>query len=226
MNTPRISLLLFWLVAGIYLLVDNLSFPYLAMATKPMLLPLLLVYFTSAVSDKQSVVNKAIMAGLFFSFLGDSFLLFDGDFFFMLGLGSFLITHLCYTKAFLTISGARIFELPAARKMAAYFFGLLLVVLMTYLWADLGGLRWPVLVYATVISTMGLAAYNLKGHVSKNTFSLIFFGAFLFIFSDSMIALDKFKGAQLALPYPRLLIMVPYILAQYLIVKGVALTIK
>jgi uncharacterized membrane protein YhhN len=221
MNTQRISLLLFWLIAAIYLFADNLGYPYLAMATKPMLLTLLLLYFVSAVSGWQSLVSKAMIAGLFFSFLGDSFLLFDGDLFFMLGLGSFLITHLCYTRAFLHISKTKLFDLPAARKIATCFFVLLLVLLLTYLWTDLGGLRWPVLIYATVISTMGLSAYHLKDRVSNNAFSLIFFGALLFIFSDSMIALDKFKSAQLALPYPRLLIMVPYIVAQYFIVKGV-----
>jgi uncharacterized membrane protein YhhN len=46
-------------------------------------------------------------------------------------------------------------------------------------------------------------------------------GAILFILSDSVIALNKFKSDDLNIPMPRLIIMVTYILGQFLIVEGV-----
>ena len=84
----------------------------------------------------------------------------------------------------------------------------------------MGTLRIPVLVYGIAIVLMCIAAFNMAEVVPARAFSMLYIGALLFIFSDSIIALDKFKGEQLIIPFPRLLIMVPYLMAQFLIVKG------
>jgi uncharacterized membrane protein YhhN len=57
-----------------------------------------------------------------------------------------------------------------------------------------------------------------KGRTSDKSFLLIYFGALLFIMSDSMIAINQFIEPII---YGRFLIMFTYISAQYLIVIGV-----
>lgn len=208
------------LIAVLYLVSDTIGWQYLSMATKPLLLSTLFFYFLWSTKNRQSFFFKSILFALFFSFLGDSFLLFEGELFFILGLGSFLITHLCYTFAFRKIATDNLSVLLLRNKLAVVFFVLLFVFLLMFLWSDLGALRWPVLVYGVAISIMGLAAFLLKSYVSPWVFNCILMGALLFIFSDSMIALNKFKSTQLNLPFPGLLVMVPYILAQLLIVEG------
>jgi len=219
-NIQKTLLFVYCAIGLLYLVADNVGWPYLAITTKPMLLSTLLFYFLSANKRNHSVFSKSIIGGLIFSFIGDSLLLFEGELFFVFGLLSFLVTHLFYTRAFLNLADSKFRTLFTKRKIATGLFVLLLISLMAFLWSDLGDLRWPVLIYSSVISMMCLAAYHLKGAVSTKIFTLIFFGALLFMFSDSMIALDKFKTGQLNLPFPRLLIMIPYIVAQLMIVQG------
>jgi len=55
------------------------------------------------------------------------------------------------------------------------------------------------------------------GRVSLFSFEIVFYGAVLFLFSDSMLAYNKFVQP---LPNAGLIIMASYMLAQYLIVLG------
>ena len=214
-------ILLYGIIALIYLWADANTIQWLVYLTKPALVSTLLVYFWWSVQGKMDEFCKSIILGLLFAIAGDTFLLFDGNGYFMLGLGSFLLTHVFYSKAFFSkVPLQPLSQLLALRKWPLVFFLVLWVTLMTYLWPDLGGLQWPVLIYGVAITVMGFSAYNLRDSVSGNVFGLLFIGALVFIFSDSMIALDKFKSSQLDLSYPRLFIMIPYILAQYMIVEG------
>ena len=220
MNKKNTFLILYWIIALFYLVADTSGWEYLTMATKPMLLSTLLFYFSSNCTNKNSSFSKVIFAALIFSFLGDTLLLFDGTLFFILGLLHFLVTHLFYTRAFLEIKKTKLVTLFVDQKIALLLFIGFLVGFTTYLWPDLNDLRWPVLIYSAVISLMGLTAYNVKGVIPNKIFILIFFGALLFMFSDSMIALNKFKNTQLNLPFPGLMVMIPYIVAQWMIVEG------
>lgn len=220
MFSNRIWVLLYVLLALVYLWADASGIQSLVYTTKPALVSILLVYFVVSVRRNFNPFSLTIITGLIFAIAGDTFLLLEGDLYFMLGLGSFLLTHIFYARAFLNAAPRSLAHFFSFRKIAFFCFFLLLLSLMLYLWPDLGALRWPVLVYGTAITMMGFTAFNLRGAVSRNIFLLLFTGALLFIFSDSMIAIDKFKSSQLNLPFPRLLIMVPYILAQYMIVAG------
>ena len=75
----------------------------------------------------------------------------------------------------------------------------------------------PVFAYATIIAIFGVV--SLMNYIQEksveNTWFLI--GAILFIISDSLIAINKFYGAK---EIYGILIMITYILAQYLICKA------
>jgi uncharacterized membrane protein YhhN len=87
------------------------------------------------------------------------------------------------------------------------------------LWPSLNDLKIPVIVYAIVITTMGVTSIyrNVAGKY------YVIFGALFFIISDSLLAFNKFDGA---FPYARFLIMLTYIMAQVSISEGVIQFLK
>ena len=64
---------------------------------------------------------------------------------------------------------------------------------------------------------MSSMALNRYGNGHPISFSYVFVGSLLFVASDTMIALNKFM---IAIPYEGIFIMLTYISAQYLIMKG------
>ena len=74
------------------------------------------------------------------------------------------------------------------------------------------------MIYAFVISLMAVMAVNRKGRVNTLSFNLIFYGAILFLLSDSILAYNKFVSP---IGFSGLAIMSTYMAAQYLIVIGV-----
>ena len=79
--------------------------------TKPLLCPVLLAAYLCTASAAGASVIWLIPAGLLGGFLGDTFLL-NAERYFLPGLSSFLLGHLCYTAAFL-MSPSSSPDLPA-----------------------------------------------------------------------------------------------------------------
>ena len=96
-------------------------------------------------------------------------------------------------------------------------FRLYLFGMLSYLWNDLNDLKIAVVIYSVVICLMAIAALNLKNKMPSAVFYMLFSGVLLFLFSDSIIALNKFGGEGLPIPYHRIMIMCTYIIAQLLI---------
>jgi len=65
-----------------------------------------------------------------------------------------------------------------------------------------------------------MMALNRKDRVNSRSYLLVFIGSVIFVLSDSMIALDKFYRD---IPLAGFLIMLTYISAQYLIMRGLLL---
>ena len=78
---------------------------------------------------------------------------------------------------------------------------------------SLGSMLIPVVVYSLVLSCMGISAM-----LADLGTPLAGFGALLFIASDAMIAINKFRGA---FPGNEHLIWITYYSAQFLILRGV-----
>jgi uncharacterized membrane protein YhhN len=81
----------------------------------------------------------------------------------------------------------------------------------------LGGLQFPVIVYATAIILMVINAIFRFGRTNAKSFWLVLSGSILFMVSDSILALNKFLGE---IEFAGILIMLTYIVAQFLIVEG------
>jgi uncharacterized membrane protein YhhN len=138
---------------------------------------------------------------------GDAFLHLDRQNYFIPGLVSFLIAHLIYVWHFWQ---KRTFNSTGIKAMAVPIFmaGLLAIKLLPHL----GALTVPVLIYASAICAMGVAA-ALAGPRP----GLGYLGALIFIISDSTIAWDKFIEP---IPMAGLIIMITYYLGNYLIALG------
>ena len=162
---------------------------------------------------------KRIFAGLFFGLFGDCFLMFvhiDTNFF-ILGLISFLIGHILYISAFYLDYKWQIGIEKKASWLALIIFGIFGIGFYLYLNPYLDSLKIPVMIYGLVISFMAFMAVNRKGRVNTLSFNLIFYGAILFLVSDSILAYNKFV---LPIRFSGIAIMSTYMIAQYLITIG------
>ena len=152
--------------------------------------------------------GKLLAAGFLFSTGGDIALELDRDGYFVVGLALFLVAHLFYSAAFL--QDAR----PAAARRPAMVLLLVYSSLLTILlWPALGEFLLPVLIYIVAITAMGVIAAMRPGPGAW----LVVAGAFLFILSDSLIAINKFLRP---VPANRFAVMSTYYSAQFLIAYG------
>lgn len=181
--------------------------------TKSLLMPALLLFFLVNAAPPFTSLQYLLMTALGFSWLGDMLLLWEArnPLFFITGLGAFLLAHIFYCICFekMRRSAGSIIWWPAL-PLLVYFVALLLL-LTPYL----GDLAWPVRVYGFCITLMGFLAWQLKLAWKSAEGNLLFWGAALFILSDSLLAINKFyESFILAGP----LVMLTYGLAQLLIV--------
>jgi uncharacterized membrane protein YhhN len=145
---------------------------------------------------------------LSFSTLGDMFLGLDGEKLFVFGLASFLIAHLLYIVLFVRNS----IDARAGQKALAALLIIFSSVMFVWLWPNLGDMKLPVAAYLCAITGMGAAAI-LAGFRAP----WIMIGAMLFIVSDSMIAIGKFKSP---IEYSNYLIWATYYIGQLFIALG------
>jgi uncharacterized membrane protein YhhN len=150
-------------------------------------------------------------ASLLFSSLGDVILAIDGGKLFVFGLGSFLIAHLLYVALFAR-SRPEPSTAGALQKLAVALLTLYGCAMLVWLWPDLGRLGLPIAIYLCAIIAMGVTA-TLAGFQTR----MVVYGAALFIFSDSLIAVGKFKTP---VEYGDYLVWGTYYLGQLLIAVG------
>ena len=153
-----------------------------------------------------------IIAGLVFSMAGDIFLMLPSDRF-VAGLVAFLIAHLFYIVAF--ISEARTLIWWSIIPFIAY--GIVIYMILT---PYLGKLKPPVCIYIAVILTMAWLAWEWWSHSNQSGALMACAGAFLFIISDTILAINRFR---VAFKPARALNLTTYFAAQCLIASSVAI---
>ena len=207
----------FIVFSTLYLLILLIGYENLDLFLKPILIPLLGfgVYFYRKFPTK-----NALLAALLFSWIGDVILLFAdiAEIYFILGLVSFLTAHVIYCILFNNQIKTKASKNKVAFGIGSFAIALYLIGMLSLLLPSLGDLKVPVIVYASVISIMLLFAFKgfLVWEDPGNKY--IFIGAIVFVISDSILAINKFYT-----PIERssFLIMLTYLVAQYLIVVGI-----
>ncbi|MCB0520871.1 MAG: lysoplasmalogenase [Lewinellaceae bacterium] len=210
---------IFLCISLLHLFSIAIHWPIGIYATKPLLLAILAAWFYFKTKPIFKSFTWYFFFGLIFSLLGDIFLMFNGEIYFLLGLGSFLFAHLSYISTFLIYPH---FNTGAIKQNPLYAipFMLFLLLILWFLWPHLGEMKIPVLIYSTVITTMAVSAANMKNRVSNQTYINILLGGVLFIISDMWLAVNKFHSTVLPEPWDHFIIMATYISAQYLLTTG------
>lgn len=155
-------------------------------AFKP-LATLLILALALALTPARADYQWAIAAGLLLSTAGDVFLMLPRDRF-VAGLASFLVAHLCYVWAFgigVPFAATPLLWLPYFAAGG---------VVLALVWPGLKpALRAPVVVYVAVIATMAGQATG-RWYASGSVVALAAaIGAGLFVVSDAVLAIDRFR---------------------------------
>lgn len=210
--------LLFLLNAVVNLIGEAVELTILSDVTKPLIIPFLAAYYVAGTVPYRS---KPLYIALLFCWIGDVSLMFVSlnEIWFMIGLVAFLLGHLFYILTYRQHrSESSEAELMPFQKMR---FSLPVVLagtgLVTILFPVLGGLKIPVIIYATTIIVMVMNAIFRFGRTNNKSFWFVMLGAILFMVSDSVLAINKFLGA---IEMGGVYIMLTYISAQYFIVEG------
>jgi uncharacterized membrane protein YhhN len=161
--------------------------------------------------------------GILGSLVGDILLLFPVDRMFLPGLVAFLLVHIFYiaglSKAWLTLQTG---SLIIAVLIAASAAGLLRRIMVAMRAGGEDRLRMPVIVYALVMSLMLHAALSTLFAPAWRTGAAVSIaaGAFLFWFSDLLLAWNKFVAAMKS---GRIISILLYHLGQIGIIAGVVI---
>lgn len=162
-----------------------------------------------------------IQAGLFFSLVGDVALMFQhmDEFNFLIGLGAFLIAHLCYCMAFLY----NITEVGGTDGMFVNFLiGVLLaVVAVLFSWELVprmdDGMSLPVLSFIVTVTCVGVLAGFRYMRTFPRSFWMVLGGALLLAVSDGLLTTTRFISP---LSWGSAAVLLTYALAQPMIAAG------
>ncbi|MDA0194265.1 MAG: lysoplasmalogenase [Bacteroidetes bacterium] len=220
MKSSSLIKFLFLAVCIIELTARFFNWPEVNLFTKPLLMPLLLVYFTKSLTSPPNTSFLLAFWALVFSWIGDVVLMYQehDSIYFLIGLSAFAIAQLLYISSF---SRARYSNETAiswrARIGHSAPFVLFSIALLWKVFPAAGPQGLPVLVYALLLLSMVISAILRKGRINQTSFNQLLFGASLFMLSDSLIAWNKFVSP---VAFSGLLIMATYVLAQWNIVNG------
>ena len=174
---------------------------------KPLTTALIIFVALQANHGTAGAYGPLVVAGLVCSLAGDVFLMLPRDRF-VAGLVSFLFAHLFYIAAFASDGGGALSAWAGAALLA---YGALMLRL---LWARLGSLKAPVVVYVGVILLMVWLASSRWLGAGPAGSGLAAAGAVLFAASDSALAWNRFRGGFRA---AQALVLGTYFPAQWLI---------
>lgn len=135
--------------------------------------------------QESSKFKMLIVAALLFCLLGDILLLFPT--YFVFGLAAFLVGHLLFSAGFIRLKG---FHPDRTSFLILYGIG---ASLFFWLQSGLGEFMVPVGVYVLVICFMAWQGIGLFLKDKRKEFLFIAIAVLLFMFSDTMIAISKFK---------------------------------
>jgi len=198
--------------------VDEIQLEYMV---KPLIMIWIAAYFL--LYKQKKIFTVPVLIAFFFSWVGDNFLMFSGnsELFFFAGIGGFFVAQLTYIYTFATFGEISVRGLIRKNPLMILPFLVYVAGIYMLLFPGLEGLMKPIiLVYALSLMGMSLMALNRKGRVGQASFRLVFIGSLLFLISDSMIALNKFYHEFTLAGF---WIMITYIAAQYLIMRGLIL---
>ena len=200
-----------------FIACETFEFIWAGIVIKALIIPLLIWLYASYIKAPWVQFHRTIVMALVFSWAGDMTIQLTrfNESFFLIGVGCFLIAQLIYLVTFFRTPGPSVIfskRIYLVLPVAAYGIGLI-----WYMGDGLGDMRVPIIIYAAVILTMLLGALNREKKVNYQSYLLVFIGALLFVLSDTVLAINKFK---VPFDLARVANMSTYVAAQYFIAIG------
>ncbi len=185
------------------------SSPMAYMVLKPLIVGSLLTFYIVSLRKQHSLIILALV----FAIIGDVLLLFESDLIFKLGIGAFLIMQILYILYLKQFKDNSYSLLQKSLIIAIIVTGLFFIGLS---FQKMGDDLIYICIYTIALTYMGITA--IKFPRLKRNVSIIGIGAILFIFSDLTLAINKYIYPLNILRY---LVMVLYMIGQYLIIVGI-----
>ncbi|MHA1745477.1 MAG: lysoplasmalogenase [Promethearchaeota archaeon] len=210
------------LVGEVFILKNNKVGKTIRYATKPLLMPLLTLYYLFGAP----YVNGWLVAGILGGFVGDICLMIpdpnETKRFFRLGLIAFLLGHVFYVMAFIQAAGD--FD---GYQWWSIFLAIPYIAIGAYTYPRLikhtGKMAIPVTIYLIVIVLMGVSTSLLWGIRAPIGVGIAMIGALVFMISDTINAFNRFAKQ---IPNERLYTMSTYLIGQFLLVFGYILAVS
>ncbi|GAA4164438.1 lysoplasmalogenase [Gryllotalpicola daejeonensis] len=176
-----------------------------------LLMPLLVLAVLQAMRPLRNPVTPWLIAALVFSWGGDVLLGVS----FALGLGSFLLAHVCFIVAFTrrTVRGGN----PEWRPRRIWPYVALFFALLSLVVTHVGAMLPAVIVYGLALCTMACVA----GFTSR----VLELGGVVFVVSDGLLAVHLFR-ADLHVPQASFWVMLTYIAAELLLAIGLTRAVR
>jgi len=226
LNDPRVPAIIAYAyaLASLACMVGRLLCHHgLYAASKLCLMPLLLCFLARESHIQGFTIPRFVMPALIAALFGDFFLIFAGEVYLLLGIGSFAFMQIFYLIAFYTTQrGSHSFLRRHPLAILPYV-AMWLAVNMA-LAPKAGTLAAPVVLYSGLLFAMAALALNLVGCLPVGA-KRVAFGGLMFCASDGLLALCDVGG--LANESARghgtmhFFVMGTYTLAQWLIVHGI-----
>lgn len=209
----NIGIIVFALVCVFHIIVLLLDKENLRRISKCLIIPSLLAVYITGDRNKTLFVVIALV----FGWLGDVLLIkIEKKVFFILGLGSFLLGHICYGIVFIQILGSpNAVNLPAALIFSVP--SIVCAVMVFRLIKPDREMFAPVVLYMIILVSMNLLGLQVFLSNPCTAGLLVLSGCFCFMVSDTILAYYTFRKLKL---FGSVLIMFTYILAQAEIVFG------
>lgn len=214
---PRIIFWIYLIISGVNLVAQIIPSEELNSYTKPLLMPLLMFYVYR--SSQGNVTGRILLLSLalLLSWIGDLALMYQGDtMYFMIGIGFFLLAQVTYIIVLSKSSYGKL-KFDPIKVLPFVIYG---IGLFQFLLPNAGDFQIPIFVYGIVIMVMVSTARLREGSSTQLSYRLAIYGSMLFVISDSLIAVNKFY---MEIPLAGFMIMITYVAAQLLLVKGLLL---
>lgn len=181
----RINILAFF-AACIAIFFEHNGNREIYMFLKPLTTILIMSLLIFVPKNVHSKFRNLMLAAFLFCLVGDILLLFDS--YFVFGLASFLWAHLLFSTSFINLKG---FGAHILSFLMVFGVG---VILFFWLKPNLGEFMVPVALYVLVICFMAWQGIGLYFRNKGRAYSWIALAVLLFMLSDTMIAIAKFKS--------------------------------
>lgn len=191
-----------------------------------MTLPILIFGLVQSFRKNQDMLLPLAIVATTFSFAGDFLMLMDVErsLFKTLGICTFVAAQTSYGLLYIHSMRSTVLTKPIAfrKRFPDIIIGIILIGYTILILAQTNELFTPSLIYAVFADTVFLLALARRFYVSKGSFVSVFTGAFLFILSASLTAID-FYSTNLPL-YASTIVM--YTAAHFMVTNGILIQIQ